>query len=45
MLCIPEIDDRLKNLMDDEMKDFVATILSEYFKSARGRLYFKLNEE
>ena len=32
-------------MTDDEVKDFVAINFSEYFKSAREKLYFKLSEE
>ena len=35
MLYIPKIDDYLKILTDDKMKDFVAINFSEYFKSTR----------
>ena len=35
MLYIPKIDDYLKLLTDEEVKDFVATNFSEYFKSIR----------
>ena len=35
MLYIPKIDDYLKILTDDEVKDSVAINLSEYFKSTR----------
>ena len=45
MLYIPEIDDYLKILTDDEVQDFVAINFSEYFKSTRERLYSKLNKE
>ena len=45
MLHIPKIDDNLKILTDDEVKDFVAINFSEYFKFAREKLYSKLNEE
>ena len=33
MLSIPKIDDYLKILTDEEVKDFVAINFSEYFKS------------
>ena len=33
MLYIPNIDDYLRILTDDEAKDFVAINFSEYFKS------------
>ena len=42
---IPRIDDYLRILTDDEVKDIVAKHFSEYFKSAQGELYSKLNEE
>ena len=45
MLYIPKVDDFLKILTDDEVKDFVAINFREYFKSAREKLYTKLNEE
>ena len=45
MLYIPKVDDYLKILTDDEVKDFVAINFSEFFKSAREKLYFKLNEK
>ena len=45
MLHIPKIDDYLKFLTDDGVKDFVAINFSEYFKSTREKLYSKLNEE
>ena len=35
MLYIPKIDDYLKILTDDEVKDFVAINFNEYFKSIR----------
>ena len=35
MLYIPKIDDYLKILTDDEVKDFVVINFSEYFKSIR----------
>ena len=44
MLYIPKFDDYLKILTDEEMKDFVATNFSEYFKSTRAKLFSKLNE-
>ena len=40
-----KIDDYLKILSDDEMKDFVAIYFSEYFKYVREKLYSKLSEE
>ena len=36
MVYIPKIDDYLKISTDDEVKDFVAINISEYFKSIRG---------
>ena len=36
MLYTPKIDDYLKILTDEEVKDFVAKNFSEYFKSTRG---------
>ena len=35
MLCTPKIDDYLKLLTDEEVKDFVAINFSGYFKSIR----------
>ena len=35
MFYIPKIDDYLKILTDEEVKDFVATNLSQYLKSIR----------
>ena len=35
MLYIPKIDDYLKILTDEEVKDFVAINFSEYFTSIR----------
>ena len=35
MLFLPKIDDYLKILTDQEVKDFVAINFSEYFKSRR----------
>ena len=35
MSCIPKIDDYLKILTDEEVKDFVAIDFREYFKSIR----------
>ena len=45
MLYMQNIDDYLKLLNDEELKDFVAINFSEYFKSARKKWYSKLNEE
>ena len=44
MLYIPKIDNFIK-ILADEVKDFVAINFREYFKSAREKLYTKLNEE
>ena len=38
MLYIPKIDDYLKILADEQVKDFVAINFSEYFKSTREEL-------
>ena len=35
MLYIPKIDDYLKTLTNEEVKDFVAINFSEYFKSRK----------
>ena len=40
MLYFPKIDDHLKILSDDEMKDFVAINFRKYFKFTRTN--FKL---
>ena len=45
MLYISKIDDYLKILTDEEEKDFLAINFSEYFKSAKEKLYSKLNKE
>ena len=45
MLYIPKIDEYFKLLTDEEVKDLVVKNLSEYFKSTKEELYFKLNEE
>ena len=45
MLYIPKIDDYFKVLTDEEVKHFVAINFSEYFKSAKEKLYSKLNEK
>ena len=45
MLYIQKIDDYLKILTDDEVKDFVAINFGEYFKPTRHKLYSKLIEE
>ena len=44
MLYIPRIDDYLKILTDEEVKDFAAINFCEYFKSAIEKLYSKLSE-
>ena len=36
MLCIPKIDDHLKILTDEEVKDLIAINFSEYLKSIRS---------
>ena len=45
MLYIPMIDDYLKILNDDEVKDLVVKNFGEYFKSTKEKLYSKLCEE
>ena len=45
MLFIPKINNYLKMLTDEKVKDFVAINFSEYFKSRREKLYSKLSEE
>ena len=45
MFCIPTIDDYLKILTDDEMKDFVVINSGEYFKSTKEKLYSKLSRK
>ena len=45
MLSISKIDVYLKTLTEDKTKNFVAINFSEYFKSAKGKMYSKLNEE
>ena len=45
MLYIQKIDDYLKILTDDEVKDFVALNFGEYFNSTGDKLYSKLIEE
>ena len=39
MLYIPKIDEYLKTLTDEEVKDLVAINFSEYFKSTKEKLY------
>ena len=45
MFHIPKTDDYLKILTDDEVKDFLATNISEYFKSKREKLHSKRSEK
>ena len=45
MFYIPKIDDYLKILTDEEVKDFLFINFSDYFKSTREKLYSKLNAE
>ena len=45
MLYIPKIDDYLKIFTDDKVKNFVTVCFSEYFKSAKEKLYSKLSKE
>ena len=45
MLYTSKIEDYLKILTDEEEKDFLAINFSEYFKSAKEKLYSKLNKE
>ena len=45
MLFIPKINNYLKMLTDEKVKDFAAINFSEYFKSRREKLYSKLSEE
>ena len=45
MLFIPKIDDYLKILTDEKVKDFVAINFTRYFKSTRENLHSKLSEE
>ena len=45
MLYIPKIDNYLKILTDDEVKDLVVKNFGEYFKSTKEKLFSKLNEE
>ena len=44
-MYIAKINDYLKLLTDDEVKEFAAINFGEYFKSTREKLYSKLNEE
>ena len=45
MLYIPKIDDYLKFVTDDGVKDFVSINFSEYFKSTSEKFYSKLSEK
>ena len=45
MLHILKIDDFLKILTDNDVKDFVVINFGEYFKSRREKLYSKLCEQ
>ena len=45
MLYIPYLDDYLKILTNDKVKDFVAINFTEYFTSTSKRMYSKLGEE
>ena len=45
MLNILKIDNYLKILTDEEVKDFVVISLSEYFKFSGEKLHSKLTEE
>ena len=45
MLYIPKIDDYLKILPEDKVKDFIAINFGQYFKSTKEKLCTKLNEE
>ena len=45
MLYVPKIDNYLKILTDEEVKDFVAINFSKYFKSAKEKWYSKVHEE
>ena len=45
MLYIPKIDDYLKILTDNEVRDFVVKNFGEHFKSTREILYSNLFEE
>ena len=40
MLCIPRIDDYLKILTKDEVKDFAVKNFSEYSKSTKEKFVF-----
>ena len=45
MLYIPKIDDHLKILTDDNVKNFLVINLGEYFKSMKEKLYSELYEK
>ena len=45
MLYIPKINDYVKILTAEEVKDFVVKNFSKYFKSTKEKLYSKLNED
>ena len=45
MLYIKKIDEYLKILINEDVKDFVAIHFSEYFKSANKKLYSKLKQK
>ena len=44
MLHIPKIDNYLKLLTDEEVKDFLAINFSEYFNSTKKIFILNLNE-
>ena len=44
MLHIPKIDNYLKLLTDEEVKDFLAINFSEYFNSTKKSFILNLNE-
>ena len=44
-MFIPKIGDYLKILANDEVKDFVDINCSEYFKSTREKLLYKLSDK
>ena len=44
-LYIQKIDDYLKILTDDKVKDFAVINFGEYFRYAKEKIYSKLNEE
>ena len=45
MFYTSKIYECLKNLIDDEVKDFVTINFSKYLKSMRKKFYSKQNEE